>query len=475
VNTSEERLRAELRAESELITQGSLRQLDFLQADDRASVDPLFGQLTRNGHGRQRLAWLAPIAAAASVAAIVATAAVISHHGHGPSRGPQPGGAGRPTAGELRGIAAFSARDAWAVGSLDIGQTQLSNMTNVPLMVHWNGSQWQRVSLPKVVGADDELASIAGTSPSNLWAVGVRDYYPMVMHWDGHTWRLQSVEAEVKSGGSLSAVAVRSATDAWAVGYALGKTAGGYGPDPLILHWNGRTWDRVPAPATADHGALVSVAAISARDAWAVGTRSDYGKDSSKADNSPQILHWNGSSWAQVPDPQLRGVPPELVNVEADSTGTVWATGFIYSGQHPAAVILRWTGTAWQQVALPKGLSDHRLGAVDVISSRDIWVVGGGSVEQQTVIMHWNGVTWTRLATRGTTFPGGLNGLAASSASDIWAVGYRGEAGAGVPQILHWNGSKWTRSFGPASTSGLFENSSCGPYTTCAAPTPTHS
>jgi hypothetical protein len=214
---------------------------------------------------------------------------------------------------------------------------------------------------------------------------------------------------------------------------------------------------------------LLSVTAISASNAWAVGDRTD----SSKADNSPQILHWNGSTWAQVPDPQLRGVPTALVNVEADSAGTVWVTGYTYNSQHQAGVILRWTGTGWQRVALPKGLSGHTLAAIDVLSSRSIWAVGGGSFERQAVIMHWNGVTWTRLTTRGTTFQGGLNGLASNSASDIWAVGYRGTAGAGVPQILHWNGSNWTRSFGPASTKGLYENSSCGPYDPCTNPTPT--
>ena len=88
MNAYEERLRTELRAESELIAPGSLRQLDLRQLDDLASAHP-----PANGRGRQpRLAWLAPVAAAASVAAIVAVTAIVS--GHGPAAGRRPAGAG---------------------------------------------------------------------------------------------------------------------------------------------------------------------------------------------------------------------------------------------------------------------------------------------------------------------------------------------------------------------------------------------
>jgi hypothetical protein len=43
---------------------------------------------------------------------------------------------------------------------------------------------------------------------------------------------------------------------------------------------------------TAD-GTLEAVAAVSATDAWAVG---DLGQE-----DTPLIVHWNGSSWTQVP------------------------------------------------------------------------------------------------------------------------------------------------------------------------------
>ncbi len=434
MNAPEQQLRTELRAESELITPGSLRPLDLSQAEDRARAGGM-----ASGRRRLQLAWLAPAAAAVSVAIIItAVVAIGSHYGPKAKTGPQPGAGGRSAAGRLDAIAALSARDAWAVGHLDLAKTGHSNATSVPLIVHWNGSSWRQVPLPKVAGSDNELTSIAGTSPDNLWAVGVRiggPIEPIVMHWNGHAWQLQRLNGTARFGW-LSSVAVQSANDAWAVGYGGGRN----GPAPLILHWNGRSWHRVPAAANV--GTLLSVTAISARDAWAVGVGS-HG-------NGMLVLHWNGSSWAKVPDPHLRPLP-ELVNVVADSAGTVWATGFTYNSPHPAAVILRWTGTSWQQMALPKELAGHRLAALDVRSSRNIWAAGGAPGERNAVILHWNGLSWTRLTTRGTEFPGGLTGLASSSASDIWATGFRGTSGGGVLQILHWNGSAWKRAYGPPS------------------------
>jgi hypothetical protein len=461
VNTVEQQLRAELRAESELITQGSLRQPDFRQLDDPAPARPLAGELAGGGR-RQRLAWLAPVAAAAAVAVIVATAAVVSRHG--PSAGPEPSGAGKPTAGEINAVAAFSARDVWAVGSLNLDRPQGSD-ASVPLVEHWNGFKWRRVPVP-ADPALSELNAIAGTSSDNLWAVGggFGAFKPVILHWDGRAWRVQRLAAN--KAGNLRAVAVTSATDAWAVGQTGGRV-----PGALILHWNGKTWSKVPAPAATGDRFLSGVAATSARDVWAVGSAVDPRSSSSGL----YIIHWNGSSWTQVPASHLHAVQPVLESAAAGPDGTIWAAG-LTDGDHTATLLMRWTGTAWQRVAGgTRGLGDATY-AIAVLSARDVWAAGGGASDRNTVILHWNGTAWTRIAAPGATFPGRINGLAATSADDIWAVGYRGADGyAGVPQILHWNGSKWSRSFGPASTSGLNETSSCGPYCNDSPPSNTPS
>src|SRR5579871_4133268 len=66
--------------------------------------------------------------------------------------------------GQLHGVAATSAKNAWAVGS--------AGTTTHPktLIVHWNGSSWRPVSSPSPSGS--MLRAVAATSASNAWAVG---------------------------------------------------------------------------------------------------------------------------------------------------------------------------------------------------------------------------------------------------------------------------------------------------------------
>src|SRR6266700_2423815 len=53
--------------------------------------------------------------------------------------------------------------------------------------------------------------------------------------------------ASFSTSGELSGVAATSATNAWAIGATgTGQT--------LIVHWNGKTWTRVPSPGGAFHG-----------------------------------------------------------------------------------------------------------------------------------------------------------------------------------------------------------------------------
>jgi len=72
-----------------------------------------------------------------------------------------------------------------------------------------------------------------------------------------------------RSAGLLNAVAAVSAKNVWAVGCSGGCN----GPDSLILHWNGKKWSKVASP---DPGAgldeLTGVSAVSASNVWASAT-----------------------------------------------------------------------------------------------------------------------------------------------------------------------------------------------------------
>lgn len=425
MNTREERLRNELLTESELITEESLRPLTLPDA----------GRLAPAGRGPARRTWLAPAAAAIAVAIIAAAAGFIAHQKAGP--GPEPLGGGATAPGFVQGIDALSASNVWAVGFVERSTGQ-SNFAQEALIVHWNGSQWQRVPIPAV--HDSVLRSIAGSSPDNLWAVGYWDSLkPLIMHWNGQRWRLQQIAGPPRQAG-LTSLAVLSSTDAWAVGQT-----GGRKPTQSITHWNGSTWQRLH-PRSQPFQFLNGVAAVTPDNVLAVGVTSP---------GHALVTHWNGSSWTELPS---SGVPAaqgsDLFSVATSPDGSIWAAGFTTSGPEKR-IILHRTGATWHSVPLPRGETSGTLRALTVISPRDIWAVGG--TNGKTAILHWDGRSWTQLSGQGAVFRGELLGVSGRSADDLWAVGYRGpdDYFEGVPQILHWNGKTWKQVYGPPSTAGL--------------------
>src|SRR5262249_3129440 len=121
---------------------------------------------------------------------------------------------------------------------------------------------------PGVKGRQSEALTWAPAS--GAWAVGSyasgSGYQTLTLHWNGTIW--QKVPSSNAGSGKnvLLTVAATSATNAWAVGTAGGTTGG-----TLVEHWEGKTWTGVPSPGS-NGNFLSGVAATSASNAWAVGT-----------------------------------------------------------------------------------------------------------------------------------------------------------------------------------------------------------
>ena len=85
------------------------------------------------------------------------------------------------------------------------------------------------------------------------------------------------------STAALNAVIAAGRSSAWAVG----STGTGTRARPLLLHWNGTGWKRIPGPATP--GGSLSAVAFQGRIGWAVG----YTLTTHQA----LIFRWNGRTW----------------------------------------------------------------------------------------------------------------------------------------------------------------------------------
>jgi hypothetical protein len=217
----------------------------------------------------------------------------------------------RARGSKLRGVAALTRRNAWAVGFLAV-----KRIYSRPLIEHWNGSVWRRVASPNPRGSEDALVAIAARSARDIWAVGNYRFrgetQPLVLHWNGLRWK-QVASPSPSRGGSLSGLAVLGAKDAWAVG------EGGTGP--LTEHWNGRAWRvvsvRLPAGSSAINCSLSTVSASSSTDVWAAG------QDVYK--HRALVEHWDGHAWTT--SRAATAGYDSLSGIAVLSARDVWAVG----------------------------------------------------------------------------------------------------------------------------------------------------
>ena len=236
----------------------------------------------------------------------------------------------------------------------------------------------------------------------------------------------------------LFGVAASSSSDVLAVGgYNPGEPPTALLTRPYAEHWNGHGWTattvRLASVYSGQTAQLNGVAEAAAGDGWAVGTVSDPSSLASKT----LAYHWNGSTWQRVPAPNPAGPSQgnELAAVAARASNDVWAAGG--DGGYPeASLVLHWNGSAWAQVRVPS------IGALDAVTvaSASVWVAGGNKVERL------NGSAWTSLpALPGAVFIAGLAHTAAglwAVGDGSFSCGEGGSCTSSYAAL--WNGSAWT-------------------------------
>lgn len=289
-----------------------------------------------------------------------------------------------------------------------------------------------------VQGALSDVTALPGRG--GAWAVGVRcapscdspwpDYRTLIRHWNGRRWSTVPSPNPAADANYLDGVSAVSAADAWAVGSATVPTEPGIsGSGTLIVHWNGRAWRKIPSPnpARGPYGfnELYGVSAVSPASAWAVGSYCV-----SACATAPilrgLILHWNGKTWSRA---RWAGRhPAELYAVSAVSARSAWAVGSYLdpSGVFAGTLILHWNGRTWTKVPGPSPAGSSLLGVT--ASGRRAWAVGGYCASacgrraeaDRTLILRWNGRAWSKVTSPG---PGFLADISAISPTRAWAAG----------------------------------------------------
>ena len=215
-------------------------------------------------------------------------------------------------------------------------------------------------------------------------------------------------------------------------------------------------WTTVPS---ADPSSAVStLAAVTARtsnDAWAVGTYQGPNRHDGRVMLTER---WNGSTWSQVPTPNVSFFDEKLLAVSAASATDAWAVGSTnqtgFATTNP--ITARWDGSAWSIVATPAttGSAKSILDGVVDFNSTNAWAVGR-SRTGFALVEHWNGSSWSIVATPNPVPPAGetlagsvLTGISATSPTDMWAVGSFSTLAGTVANTYtfteHFNGNSWT-------------------------------
>jgi hypothetical protein len=167
--------------------------------------------------------------------------------------------------GSTYAVAAISPKDVWAVGTTHPGYQTRGEIS------HWDGRTWTRLTAVQ----DAALKDVVALSPRDVWVVGTEEWYrALMLHWDGSRW--QRFEREATSGFDeawLLSVGAASAKDVWAGGGEHQEEMSPPAIGPLMLHWDGKRWSNARLPGYSETE-FVGIAPISSKDVLAVSSNS---------------------------------------------------------------------------------------------------------------------------------------------------------------------------------------------------------
>ncbi len=295
-------------------------------------------------------------------------------------------------------------------------------------------SAWQVVPSPNTGPNDNDLWSVAGRSPSDIWAVGsllpsanATIVQTLALHYNGTTWSRVKTPDLGREANSLYGLAVLPDGTAWATG--IYTQASGHTGRALTEHWNGHQWAIVAAanPGSAED-MLYSATAVSDSDVWAVGSYGD-----SAGYFHPLIEHWDGQRWTASGIRGLRLAHGILTSVTS-AGGHVWATGQLSGTSADRQVVLHLAGGSWvvardSLVRIPGGAVADAYPQSIAASPAGLWVAGrdrAGHSGYSTLVeaRRFFGRTQQMKTPNPTLQDNYLWGIApVNGGTDAWAVG----------------------------------------------------
>ncbi len=202
------------------------------------------------------------------------------------------------------------------------------------LVEQWNGTGWTIVPSPTPVPkAPQVFESVSCSGPAFCMAVGLTesvpsgDIAPLFEEWNGTSW-----SSPLGSSGNADNSEMLGVS-CWGMSFCMadGYTKGPSGAQNLIDQWNGSSWsaDPVPTPGAAVGGGLAGLSCLGPSLCVATGVGlTQVGQGGARG--LPQVVTWDGHSWAQapVPDPDLSSNESILYSVSCVARQACQSVGF---------------------------------------------------------------------------------------------------------------------------------------------------
>jgi hypothetical protein len=291
--------------------------------------------------------------------------------------------------------------------------------------------------------AEEHPVSIVAMGRSDAWAVGgnvvgyrAADdpiYHPVILHWNGLRWRGFRIHGATCPGGCLFDVVTASARNDVLAFSTTPHLTGPVGK-PYVARWDGTNWQwgegkLRPIPVVGD---VRAAAELGPSDLWVSGAYNG------------ELAHWNGKAW-QFYTPPGFGLAWQFAPI---SERDIWAT--LFSQAIPPVYLMRWSGSSWNQVALPRGATFTGVSApLIAFSGKNNGYILGGQDSRR--VYRWDNGSWHLMLAPLWIYRGGLDPKVAFFAQAIpdntggfWAYLASDPIFHGRGRLVHYSHGHWT-------------------------------
>jgi hypothetical protein len=272
--------------------------------------------------------------------------------------------------GSSGAIAASSTKNVWVFPILSGPGNGVATAEN------WNGSGWTTVPLP----ADMQMRNAIAFSASDTWAFGVTQHGKAItLRFNGSSWDRVSLPADPLQVSALSA------KDIWAVGPSAKTAAKPVTRQVIVaMHWNGRAWQTLPTPRIrlprGEGESVVAAAATGPNSVWWVErpVTATY-----RTKPGTRLLHWNGKRWSSV------RAPAGTQDLTQDGRGGIWLGAIQGPGAAPVTVAYHYSAalhSTKRVLPIPAGYNSAWLSLFWTPHSRSVWAIGYARASNSSTI-----------------------------------------------------------------------------------------